>query len=149
MPDKTELYRDKFYAVNATLPKNDPTGLLPGTAVTASVTVQNVPFIAKRLLHAIIGPNLLVNLPPSAIADYSQDGQYRIRIRKNDYNYMNIPISALAGFGGGQFSQPIDLAAPIEFKPNDTIAFEVVNDVLRLGGIVIQVGLEGVEPYEG
>lgn len=149
MPDKTELYRDKFYVVDITLPKNDPTGLLAGTTVTASVTVQNVPFIAKRCLHAIIGANLLVNNPPTALADYSQDGQYRIRFRKNDFNYMNAPVSALAGFGGGQFSQPIDLAAPIEFRPNDTIAFEVTNDVLRLGGITIQVGLEGVEPYEG
>ncbi len=149
MPEKSELYRDKFYAVNITLPKNDPSGLLAGTTVVASVTVQNVPFIAKRLLHAILGANKLVADPPVAIADFSQDGQYRIRFRKNDFNYMNTPISSLAGFGGGQFSQPIDLAAPIEFKPNDTIAFEVTNDVLRLGGIVIQVGLEGVEPYEG
>lgn len=140
-------YRDRFYAVDVTLPA-DATGVLPaGTTATVSVTVQNFPFLAKRLGHAIIGPNNIV-APPAIPADYSQDGQYRIRMRSNEKNYMNIPISALAGFGGGQFSQPIDFEAPIEFAPNDTIAFDVINDIRRQAGIVIQVIVEGVEPYE-
>lgn len=142
-------YRDRFYAVDVPLPADRVTGILAaGTAQTASVTVQNFPFLLKRVGHAIVGPNMLVNVGIVTHADVSQDGQYRIRVRANEKNFMNVPIQALAGFGGGQFSQPIDLEAPIEFAPNDTIAVDVVNDVQRLAGISIQIVFEGVEPYE-
>jgi len=142
-------YRDRFYAIDVPLPADKITGLVPaGFAQTASVTVQNFPFLLKRIGHAVIGPNMIVSVPITSHADVSQDGQYRIRIRANEKNFMNVPIQALAGFGGGQFSQPIDLEAPIEFSPNDTISVDVVNDVPRLAGITIQVVFEGVEPYE-
>jgi len=142
-------YRDRFYSVKVTLPVDSVTGVVPaGLSVTASRTVQNFPFLLKRVGHAIVGPNNLVNVGIVTHADVSQDGQYSIRFRANEKNYMDDPIQALAGFGGGQFSQPIDLEAPIEFAPNDSIAVDVINDVVRLAGIVVQVVFEGVEPYE-
>lgn len=127
----------------------DPGGTVPaGRVETGSITIQNFPFLMKRVGHAIVGPNAVVNPGIVAHADVSQDGQYQIRFRTDDRNYMNEPISALGAFGGGQFSQIVDLPAPVELEPKVTLAVDVINNVPRQAGITIQVIFEGVEPYE-
>lgn len=146
---KPMKYRDRFYVVNMTIPESAPgAGMLAGAGQTGSVTIQNFPFYAKRVGHAILGPNQVVNVGITTHNDISQDGQYAIRIRANEKSFMNAPVSALGGFGGGQFSQPIDLEAPIAFNPNDTVAVDVFTTIDRKAGVTIQVILEGVEPYE-
>jgi hypothetical protein len=127
----------------------DPGGVLPaGRSETAQITIQNFPFLMKRIGHAILGPNGVVQPGILALADVSQDGQYTIRFRTDERNYMNEPLSALGAFGGGQFSQIVDLPAPIELDPKVTIAVDVATTIERQQGINIQVIFEGVEPYE-
>lgn len=142
-------YRSRFYAVNVPIPLPDPPNPMPaGTGNTASVTVQNYPFLMKRVGHAIIGRNQVLAGPITGLADVSQDGQYTVRFRTDSSNYMNVPLSALAAFGGGQFSQIVDLPAPIELKPKETIIVEVSTSIPRQLGIEVQIIFEGVEPYD-
>jgi hypothetical protein len=141
-------YRSRFYAVTVPLPADAGGVLQAGTTATGQVTVQNFPFLMKRIGHAIIGPNGVVNAGITVHADVSQDGQYNIKFRTDDRNYMNEPVSALGAFGGGQFSQIVDLPAPIEIEPKVTIAVDVTTTITRQQGISVQVIFEGVEPYE-
>lgn len=141
-------YRSRFYSVSVPLPA-DASGILQaGTSVTAQVTIQNFPFLVKRIGHAIIGPNGVVNPGIVTASDVTQDGQYSIRFRTDERNFMNEPLSSLGTFGGGQFSQIVDLPAPIELEPKVTIAVDVATLIQRQQGITVQVIFEGVEPYE-
>lgn len=141
-------YRSRFYSVSVPLPA-DASGILQaGTSVTAQVTIQNFPFLVKRIGHAIIGPNGVVNAGIVTASDVTQDGQYSIRFRTDERNFMNEPLSSLGTFGGGQFSQIVDLPAPIELEPKVTIAVDVATLIQRQQGITVQVIFEGVEPYE-
>jgi len=141
-------YRTRFYAVTIPIP-HDASGKVPvGTSATGQVTVQNFPFLLKRVGHAVIGPNGVVNAGIVNATDVSQDGQYNVRFRTDDRNYMNEPLNALGAYGGGQFSQIVDLPAPIEIAPMVTIAVDVQTTIERQQGISVQVIFSGVEPYE-
>lgn len=138
-------YQDRIYSVLITLPLVG--GVVAAGAIGAgSVTVQNFPFLCKRITHAIVGPNGLVL--PVALGSYQQDGQYRIRFRTDTHNYMNEPVQAIAGFGGGQFMPFLDLSAPVEMSPKETIQFDIINDAPRGSEVTIQIVCHGVEPIE-
>ncbi len=141
-------YRSRFYSVTVPLPADAGGILQAGTSATAQVTIQNFPFLVKRIGHAIIGPNGVANPGIVNFNDVAQDGQYTIRFRTDERNYMNEPLSSLGTFGGGQFSQIVDLPAPIELDPKVTIAVDVATTIVRKQGISVQVIFEGVEPYE-
>lgn len=141
-------YRSRFYSVSVPLPADAGGTLQAGTSVTAQVTIQNFPFLIKRIGHGILGPNGVINPGIVNFADVTQDGQYTIRFRTDERNYMNEPLSAVGTFGGGQFSQIVDLPAPIELEPKVTIAVDVATTITRKQGISVQVIFEGVEPYE-
>lgn len=141
-------YRARFYSVTIPLPA-DAGGLLPaGKSETGQVTIQNFPFLMKRVCHGIIGPNGVVQPGIVIHNDVTQDGAYTIRFRTDERNYMNEPLLAVAAFGGGQFAEPLDLPAPIELDPKTTIAVDVASTITRQQGIQVQVIFEGVEPYE-
>lgn len=141
-------YRARFYSVTIPIPADPGGGIPAGKSETAQVTIQNFPFLVKRIGHAILGPNAVVNPGIVNPSDVSQDGQYTIRFRTDERNYMDAPLSGLAAFGGGQFSQIVDLPAPIELEPKTTIAVDVATTIARQAGITIQVIFQGVEPYE-
>ena len=127
----------------------DAGGVLPaGRSETVQVTIQNFPFLVKRVCHGIEGANGVIQPGIVNPADVIQDGQYTIRFRTDERNYMNEPLLSVAAFGGGQFSQPLDLPAPIELDPKTTIAVDVATTIERQQGINVNVIFEGVEPYE-
>lgn len=142
-------YYERLYAVNILIPADPvaPFNIVAGAMNSGSVTIQNYPFLIKRVSHAIVGYNGLV--APPALGAVTQDGAYRIRFRTNERNYMNEALQAIGAFGGGQFSQPIDLSAPIEMAPKETIQVDLINDTLRQnqGGLTVQVIFSGVEPW--
>lgn len=142
-------YRSRFYSVIVALTPDKGSPLNEGFSNEASVTIQNFPFLMERLGHGIVGENHILNAGPiTAHADVGQDGQYLIRFRTDDKNYMDNPLLGTAAFGNGQGVPPIDLPAPIELQPKTTLIVEIVNAVERKTGIKVQVVFHGVEPYE-
>jgi len=150
MAGEVKRYETRFWSCDVAIVPPVPGQPMPaGTEGKASITIQNFPFLMKRVGHAIIGPNHVIDPDPGgqSIAGVAQDGQYRVQFRTDKRNWMNAPLAAVAAFGGGQFSTIIDFPAPIELNPKETISVQVFSDVVRQAGIVVQVVFTGLEPY--
>jgi len=146
---KERRFRQRFYSVPVALTPDKGAKLAAGFKNEGSVTIQNFPFLLERVGHGIVGDNHLFTAGAATSAqDVAQDGQYLIRFRTDDKNYMDNPLLGTAAFGNGQGVPPIDLNSPIEMTPKTTLVVEVINSIERQAGIVIQVVFHGSEPYE-
>jgi hypothetical protein len=142
-------FTERFYATTVEL------AVVPGGAGTlaagirgeGSITLQNRPFLAKRMRTAIVGPNQIVG-GLTDIQDIFQDGQYLLTFKTQSRNFMNQPILVAGMFQDVTGQRGGDFIAPIPMDPKDVIEIEITNAILRQAGINIQVVFEGVEPLD-
>lgn len=140
-------YTERFYATSIELPAV-PGGTVPaGVRNDGSITLQNRPFIAKRVRTAIIGPNQIVG-GLAGIDDVFQDGQYFISWKTQNRNFMNQPILVAASFQDVAGQKGQEFIAPMPLDPKDVLEITLVNAIVRQFGINIQVVFEGVEPFD-
>jgi len=134
-------YKPRWYGATITIPA-DPGPLCPaGKGSEASFNIVNVPFIVRRISHAIVGTNGLGATP---IDNAVQDGNYTIRWRTDQRVYDNEPIAANAGYGSE--SDLVDSPSPVELAPQTSVVIQVTNGIDRAAGLKVQVVFAGVEP---
>jgi len=140
-------FKQRWYAVNVTIPAPTVGGPLPpGALGRGTVVIENFPFLMTRVGTVILGPNELGAGGAPDLGAVTQDGQYSVNFRTDHDNYMNIPLNAIAGFGSAQLGAIFDFDAPIELQPKQSVVVEVINTVDRAAGIVVQVVFHGIEP---
>jgi len=137
-----QKYKNRKYAITVQF-LLDALGVVPvGAPGNGSVNIVNLPFILKKITHAIVGENHLdAAFPNSAI----QDGQYMIEWRTDQHNYESEPLHSSAY--GTEFDH-FDLETPEELPPKTTITVHLTNNVQRLDSTQVQLVFHGLEPIE-
>ena len=141
-----KIYRPRFYGALVPLATQHP-GILPvGIVGRTSLTINNFPFLFKRWRAAIVGDNQIA-VPTPAAVDLFQDGQFSIRWYLDNDQYMNEPmIAAMFVDPQGRPGATLEMLAPIEVQPKETIHVEIMNLIPRAAGINVDFVAEGVEP---
>jgi hypothetical protein len=116
--------------------------LLAGAVGKASVTIQDVPFLLKRITWAMTSLNGWAPLPFGLIPD----GFFQIQIKTDNHTYMLDPISINAAFGTGFGFFWMDLPSPVELRPKTTVTFELTTLIPRTAPVSLQFVLHGAEP---
>lgn len=139
--------KPRWYPVNITV--GEPPGPVPlGTSGKGSVTVQDVPFILKRITHALLTLNGLFPPPPdpTAILGAIPDGLWTITLKTDTHVYMAEPIALTAAFGSAIGFDWLELPSPVEIAPKTTFSVELTTQVPRLFPVGLQIVLAGAEP---
>jgi len=135
--------RPRFYSVPVTI----GSGVGPvavGEKKLASVQVQDVPFILKRITWEPTSPNGVG--PAANPLSLIPLSYFNVVWRTDIHVYAAEPIPINAAFGSPLNIHTNDLPSPVEMNPKTTITFEVFTTIARLYPVSIQFVLHGVEP---
>lgn len=143
-PPRRDMFaKPRFYQVSITIGKGT-NPVTSGEKGLQSVTIQNVPFICKRISWQLISPNGLA--PAANPLSLIPDGYFNLIWRTDSHVYATEPTAINAMLGNPLNTRPIDLPSPVELKPKATATFEAFTQVARLYPVTIQLVLAGVEP---
>lgn len=92
-----------------------------------SVTMNNQPFMAARITHAVLGATF-----DWQTTGLYQDGQYLINFKDEMHNYQNIPLQSEVQFGPNRTGHYLDFKYPLFFAGTSTVSFEVTNLYARV-----------------
>ncbi len=138
--------KPRWYPVNITV--GTPPGPVPaGTSGKGSVTVQDVPFILRRITHGLTTYNGLFAIgDPLFLLSVIPDGLWTITLKTDTHVYMAEPCVIQAAFGSAIGFDWLDLASPVEIAPKTTFSVEIATQVPRFFPVGLQILLHGSEP---
>jgi hypothetical protein len=140
MPDIIRA-KPRFYTLPITVGQG--IGPIPaGTTGRASVTIQDLPFILKRITWAYLTLNGLAPAPIGLIPD----GFYYFSFKTDNHVYSLEPVALNAAFGSGFGFQWLDLPSPVELRPKTTFQGELTTGLARTIPTTLQFVLAGMEP---
>lgn len=116
--------------------------LLAGASGKNSVTIQDVPFLLKKITWAMTSLNGLAPAPLGLIPD----GFYQVTVKTDNHTYMLNPIAINAAFGTGFGFFWMELPSPVELRPKTTVTFELTTLIPRTAPVSLQFVLHGAEP---
>jgi hypothetical protein len=153
MPEEKKLqeYKPRWYKANVIF-EVDGQGIVPDGAISeASVTIQNVPFLFRRLSANNRGRSNIdyetQGLPPgSAGFDLVIPTFWEFTMRTDSHVYMSDPVQIMPSIGST--ADLIDMPSPVKLYPKATVTFNVQNLIERTDRTVLQFVLAGVEPAE-
>lgn len=147
MPEEmVKKYKPRWYTVNVAV-NIDASGVVPpGATNTGSITIQNVPFILRRVTAANLGPSNLNPPPPLTAWAEIVPEFWAVSMRTDSHVYMSNPTVVVAAFG--TVFDFLDCPSPVELQPKATVTFDVENLAERIALTTLQLVLHGVEPAE-
>lgn len=144
-----QKFKPRFYVGNAQLLKPTVGNILAGANGQASITIQNVPFILRKITASNLGPSNIdwigLGLPPSVFDDTAALF-WSFQMRTDSHVYLNDQALIVPTLGSAE--DFFDLPSPVELQPKATVTFDVTTLVERTQTSVLQFILHGVEPAE-
>jgi len=138
--------KPRWYPIPVTV-GSPPGPVLAGTPGKGAVTIQDVPFILRRITWGMATGNGLFNpIGPLAILAAIPDGLFLITIKTDTHVYMAEPCVLSAAFGSGLGFDWIALPSPVEIAPKTTVSVELTTQIDRIYPVGIQILLHGAEP---
>lgn len=151
MDSKLMKAKPRYYPINVTIGQVGitPTPVDAGRSGTGSCTVQDVPFLMKRITFGLLSYNGLIDPNSSPVAPFVAivpDGLWLIEFKSDNHVYAAEPIQISAAFGSGLGFYWLDLPSPVELRPKSTITVTLTTQIARVHAVAVQVLLHGVEP---
>jgi hypothetical protein len=140
--------KPRFYTIPVTVGK-PAAPVLAGDIGRASVTIQDLPFILKKITWCLLSFNGLLPFPTdpiSGLVSLIPDGHFMISFKTDNHVYSLEPIQIAAAFGSGFGFQWQDLPSPVELRPKTTFTVELTTMLDRHYPVTVQLLLHGMEP---
>ena len=145
--ESLHAYKPRWYPI-AVVFNPDLTGVVPvGQPQQGSTTIQNVPFILRRITAGNIGPSNLVAPPPLSPFDTILPDQYAVSWRTDSHVYVAAQAPLVALFGS--IFDWLENPSPVELPPKTVVTFDVTNLQIRSDVTTLAFILHGVEPISG
>jgi len=147
MGSPNQKYKPRWYPVTVVF-NVDLTGVVPvGAPGQGSTTIQNVPFILRRITAGNLGASNLVAPPPVSPFDSILPDQYAVSWRTDSHVYVADQAPIIAIFGS--IFDWLENPSPVELSPKTIVTFDVTNLQIRSDVTTLGFVLHGVEPISG